>query len=260
MDNKGLIGVVGGIGPYAGIDLVEKVFKNTKSKRDQDHIPIVLLSLPEQIVDRTSFLLGQTNTNPAHSILGVIKKLELIGATVIGIPCNTAHSPKIFNILVEELKKSQSDIKILHMIKEVAAYINQNHPKIKKVGLLSTLGTYKTEIYSNILEPEITVITPTEKMKELVHDTIYNPDYGIKAQSKPVTNIAKTNLLQVISYLEKQGAEAIILGCTELPLAIDNNNNNNNNNSNLILIDSTSILARSLIKHTYPTKLKNEFV
>jgi len=139
------------------------------------------------------------------------------------------------------------------IVEEVSNYIKEKHPKIKKVGLLSTIGTYKSKIYSEILEKNnIDVITPTKKIKQdLVHNAIYNKLYGIKSQSNPVSSIAKAKLIEAVKYLQNQGAEAIILGCTEIPLAIKNKDV-----SNLILIDPTTILARSLIKETYPNKLK----
>lgn len=240
-------------GHHAGIDLVEKIFNNTKSKTDQDHLPVVLLSIPNNIVDRTSFLIGEKETNPAYEEYEIIKKLELMGSSVIGIPCSTSHAPEIFNILIKKLEKSKSKVKLVHMIEEVSNYIKEKHPKIKKVGLLSTIGTYKSKIYSEILEKNnIDVITPTKKIKQdLVHNAIYNKLYGIKSQSNPVSSIAKAKLIEAVKYLQNQGAEAIILGCTEIPLAIKNKDV-----SNLILIDPTNILARSLIKETYPNKLK----
>jgi aspartate racemase len=137
------------------------------------------------------------------------------------------------------------------MIKEVGKYIKKEHPKIKKVGLLSTIGSYKSEIYSKTLKNNnITIITPTKNIqKDLVHSAIYN----IKSQSDPITNIAKNKLINAIKYLKTKGAEVIILGCSEISLAF-----NDKNNYGIILIDPTDILARSLIRETYPTKLKDK--
>lgn len=252
MKNKKLIGVVGGVGPYAGLDLVRKIFDNTKAKSDQDHLSVALISQSEDIVDRTEFLIGKNKTNPANEIFNVIKKLESVGASVAGIPCNSSHAPKIFNQIKNKLNSSSNKVKLLHMIEEVADYIKKEHPKIKKVGLLCTIGTYNSKIYQNILEKkEIVVITPTEKMKkDLVHDAIYNTDYGIKSQSNPVTNTAKNNLIEAVKYLKKQGAEAIILGCTEIPLALTESRK-----FGMILIDPTNTLARALIREFKPLKL-----
>ena len=248
-----MIGIVGGVGPYAGTDLLKKIFDNTQAQCDQDHVPATLISVPGRIVDRTAFLVGHIKENPALAIFDVIRKLESIGAYVIGIPCNTAHAPEINDVVEKALLDVQSEVTLLHIAKEVANTITDNHPQINKVGLLCTTGTYKTAMYSKILKSEnITVVTLDERRQEdLVHDAIYNFEYGIKVQSKPVTDTARIKLLDAITILKDLGAEAIILGCTELPLAIDNTNAPDS-----ILIDPTNILARALIRETYPEKLK----
>ncbi|MBT4604099.1 aspartate/glutamate racemase family protein [archaeon] len=253
MKNKNIIGIVGGVGPYAGTDLVEKIFDNTKAKTDQEHLPVALLSFPKDISDRTSFLIGENKVNPADAIFKIISKLELIGASVVGIPCNTAHSPKIIDEIKKKLKKSKSKIKLIDMIVEVADYIQINHPNIKKIGLLSTIGTYKSKIYQNSLESKnIKILIPDKKIRvDLIDKAIYNKDYGIKSKSNPITSIAKNKIIKATDSLQKKGAKAIILGCTELPLAFKNSKK-----SDLILIDPTNILAKALIRETYPKKLK----
>ncbi|MGM0497436.1 MAG: aspartate/glutamate racemase family protein, partial [Bacteroidota bacterium] len=100
-----IIGVVGGIGPYAGLDLCEKIMKETLVKSDQDHLPIAMLSVPGKIEDRSRFLLGQSETNPAFAVSEVIQKLHDVGATHIGIPCNTMHAPEIFDTLEDQMIK-----------------------------------------------------------------------------------------------------------------------------------------------------------
>ncbi|MCK4358465.1 MAG: aspartate/glutamate racemase family protein [Candidatus Cloacimonetes bacterium] len=252
MNNKKIVGIVGGVGPYAGIDLTRKIFEQTEAKRDQEHLPIALLSIPQEIEDRTLFLLGQTSINPAYAILKIIEKLEEMGASVVGIPCNTAHTPQIFDVIVENLKKADSSIKLVHMINEVARFIQENHPQIRNVGVLSTTGTYKTKVYPIILgQKGMNVILPNDVLQDIIHTAIYDPIYGIKAQSNPVTQIAKRKLIEGINYLQKEGAEAIVLGCTEITIAITDNKI-----GKTIIIDPTLILARALIREVNLNKLK----
>ena len=85
----------------------------------------------------------------------------------------------------------------------------------------------------------------------MVHKAIYDLKYGIKAQSNPVTVIAKRWLTAAIDYLKKEGAEAIVLGCTEIPIAITNKKI-----GQTMIIDPTIILARALIKMVNPKKLR----
>ncbi len=248
-----MIGVLGGVGPYAGLDLVQKIFDQTEAKCDQEHLAVALLSLPNQVGDRTDFLLGKTETNPADVVFEILVKLEQLGADVVGIPCNTLHSAAIFNALLEKLRKAQSKIKLLNMIDEVVKFILGNHPNIKNVGVLCTTGAYKTMVYQQYLaEAGLNVILPSESMQdEMVNKAIYDLEDGIKAKSNPVSESAKSKLLEVVDCLQKQGAEAIILGCTELPLAI-----NDKKIGETLIVDSTLVLARALIKQVSPWKLK----
>ena len=117
------IGIVGGAGPYAGLDLAQKLLQQTIAKSDQDYLPTLLISTPELIDDRTGFLLGETGKNPAYAISNNLLDLEELGATVAGIACNTAHAPEIRNVFLEELKNSESNLKLLDMISETADFL-----------------------------------------------------------------------------------------------------------------------------------------
>ncbi|MFC1782808.1 aspartate/glutamate racemase family protein [Planctomycetota bacterium] len=253
MQNEKIIGVVGGVGPYAGLDLVRKIFDQTRAACDQEHLSVVLLSLPRRIQPRTEYLLGNIKTNPAHAVAEIIIQLEQQGAAVVGIPCNTMFAPPIYDVILQKLKAANCPLEPVHMIKQTAEYIRQNHPEIHRVGLLCTWGTYLSNIYPHFLEPAgLEVILPGEATcKEVVHRAILDRDYGIKAHSNPVTKTARHQLLQVIDDLCARGAQGIILGCTELPLAIPEAKI-----GSTIMFDPTSILARTLIKLIDPDKLK----
>lgn len=248
-----MIGIVGGVGPYAGTDLLNKIFNNTLASTDQDHLDAVLLSMPSHINDRTAYLMGEVEINPALVIAQLFLKLEKAGATVAGIPCNTAHAEKIFRVVVDQLEKTESKITLLNMIDETISYIASNYPQVKHIGVLSTTGTYQSELYSAPLQAKgyKVIVPPWQMQEELIHPAIYHKTYGIKTCSNPIKDQARQNLLKGISYLEDQHAEVVILGCTEIPLAIPEATINN-----LILIDPTNILARALIEHLNPHKLK----
>lgn len=248
-----MIGIVGGVGPYAGIDLLKNIFDNTLAKRDQDHLDALLFSLPSKIKDRTEYLLGEVDENPGYSIAKIISDLEKSGATVVGIPCNTAHSPEIFSLVMDELHKQGSHIELLHMINETIDFIKVNYPHVSKIGVLSTTGTYKQKIYSNTLKDNgFEAIVPTLYLQEkCVHSAIYHPEYGIKSKSNPFHPNAKKNLEVALEYLKENGAEAVILGCTEIPLVITTKEVNG-----MIAINPTNVLARKLIHKINPAKLK----
>ncbi len=239
-----MIGVIGGMGPYAGIDLVKKIFDMTKATSDQEHVPLSLISVPHLIEDRTEFLLGKSRTNPGIVLSKIAMQLIEQGATAIGMPCNTAHSP---SIIAEIKDRIPENIIFVNMIEKVVHYIINEYPKISKVGLLATSGTLKTRIYNDELENNdlMTIMLSEDDQMRLVEPSIYNRDHGIKSNSDPVSKKATKDLEKAIDLLASDGAEAIIMGCTEIPLAIKNTHH-----GSLPLIDSTKVLASALILET----------
>ena len=246
-----MIGIVGGVGPLAGVDIVKKIIEETNARRDQDHVPVLLSSQSHRIPDRSEYLLGIEPINPGIAISEIALELERAGATVMGIPCNTAHSPRIFEVIQEELLKNNSQVQLLHMVAEAAKYIKENFSGAN-VGVLSTNGTRNTGLYRKFIEDYgLTCIEPNDHLQNEVHASIYDETYGIKAFSSPVTNRAHDQLVTAIKELKSQGAQVIILGCTELPLAL-----REKSYSGLPLIDPNRILARALIQAVAPEKLK----
>ena len=253
MENKNVIGLVGGVGPYAGLDLVTNVFDETIAATDQEHLPVILISLPEEIEDRTKFLRGDTKVNPAKAIVEILRKLEAAGATVAGIPCNTAHAPLIFDAVREGLKRHGLSVNLLHMIDETASFVKKQFPDITNFGLLSTSGTAKSEVYQHAFKKHgLSIQLPPDDIHATkVHASIYDPKYGIKAFSNPVTSRAREQLLEAITWFAGNGVNTVLLGCTEIPLAIPEKDFKSTR-----LINPTRILARALISHSYPAKLK----
>jgi aspartate racemase len=250
------IGIVAGVGPFAGLDLLGKILDETRAGKDQDHLPIYSLSQPDKILDRTEYLLGLVDENPGYALANQLQKLSAMGAKVAGIPCNTAHAPSIFSVIEAELRRSHCSIHLLHMIREVGRFLRENYPHIQTIGVLSTTGTYRARIYPQELEPlGFTAVAPEEEMQvELIHPAIYDPVYGIKAAGGG-TETAVSHLLSGAQALKAQGAQAIILGCTEIPLAIHTSHVNG-----MIAIDPTRILARALIRESNPAKLQSSTV
>ncbi len=236
----------------AGADAAQKIFENTNVATDQEHLDLYLTSTPRSIGDRTKFLL-EGGSNPAEGLYRNALQLIGLGASTLIVPCNTAHAPPIFDVLRKKLHDSNHEITLLHMIEETAKHIGERFPEPTTIGLLATKGTHALKTYLDALlaYPHITLIEPTKESQERVHDAIYNQRYGIKAQA-PVSNEALSILLEEEHTLYDRGAKALILGCTELPLALTKET------ISLPLIDPTVVLARSAIKHTEPAKLKDE--
>ncbi len=249
IDNRTMIGVVGGMGPYAGIDLIQKIFNQTKADTDQDHLPVIMISVPHYISDRNEFLIEKSENNPAIAIADVICSLYKQGATIIGMPCNTAHTESIFNQIINRIP---TELQLVHMIEKVAEFINEMHPSVKNVGILSTTGTFMSNVYPKSLSKYgLNGIQVSEGIQtNHINPAIYNPNYGLKAHSNPVKHKAMNKLHKGTEYLINNDAEVIILGCTEIPLALNDDKIND-----IPLIDATKILARTLIMKSSPEKL-----
>jgi aspartate racemase len=248
-----VIGIIGGVGPFAGLDLQRKILDQTVAARDQDHLPMISVSWPGAIPDRTEFLLGRVAENPAYPILEQLQLLANAGATVAGVPCNTAHAPAIFDLIRAGAAEIEPPLHLLHMIDETVAFIRARHVTLKTIGVLSTTGTWRAGLYPSALEPRgFRVVVPDEKLQEeVIHPATYHPDYGIKVTGQ-VTPRARAGLEHGIADLRRQGAEAIILGCTEMPLAFPEGSY-----EGLPLIDPTLALARALIREIAPARLSN---
>lgn len=252
---KKIIGIVGGVGPYAGLDLNKKVFDNMKTDgTDQDFLDVFLLSRSSDIPDRSKYLKNEIASNPAEGLFRSILKLEQIGTTVLAIPCNTAHSPKIFDRVVKLMKQENCKSKLLHIVKESYDFIEQNFNIDDKIGLLGTLGTYETKLYENYFDKKgkFKLINPDQSGQKRVHKGIYSLKFGVKAFSNPVTKKAKNCFTKEIDRLKEKGVKAVILGCTEIPLAFINEDIYND----IVLIDPTNILARALIREVDKDRLK----
>ncbi len=248
-----VIGVVGGMGPYAGLLLVRHVFDQTDAHKDQEHLPVALLSYPHRIPDRSAYLAGRESLNPAYPIADILEEMASLGVTVAGMPCNTAHVPRIFDVLVKEVQKRGLGIRLLHLVHETIRFIQEQYPHVRRVGVLSTAASYRERLYADPLrEAGFDVLLPDETVQtEIVERAIFDPEYGIKARSNPISPIARQGLLSAVEHLRERGAEVIILGCTEIPLAITEEEIDG-----VYLVDPMKALARGLIRETYPQKLR----
>lgn len=247
----GAIGIIGGVGPYAGLDVVRKVFDNTVACSDQEHIDLYMVSCPSLIPDRTAFLLDR-GEDPAAGLVACFGKLAMLGATVVGIPCNTAHAPAIYDRVRQRVLELYPSVVLLNMVDETCRELNRLFPQGAVIGLMATLGTHASGLYREYLDryPGIALVEPSEEEQRIVHGAIYNKEFGIKAVS-PVTDRAVADLVHVGSGLVGRGCSAVILGCTELPLALHAGMLGNS-----VLVDPTNLLARAAVRAVAPTKLR----
>lgn len=201
-----IIGILGGMGPEATADLYLRIIKATPAKRDQDH-PRVIIYSNSKVPDRTPAILGK-GPSPLPELIRAGKRLEEAGADFIIIPCNTAH------YFIEQLQK-ELRIPILDMIKLSAEQAKKKYTKVKKVGLLATDGTLKSELYKTAYgKAGIEIIEPTHEKQVEVMKAIYQ---YIKAGNLIDGGFM---LRGVANELVSLGAELIICGCTEVSLVL----------------------------------------
>ena len=223
-----IIGILGGMGPEATIDLFYKIIKSTPAEKDQDHLRIIIDNNPK-IPDRTAAILGK-GKDPLPALQETARNLEKAGADLIIIPCNTAH------YFLSSIQKSVR-IPVLNMIEEAAKETQQRIFPIQKVGLLASIGIYKTKIYHQQFEKfNIEVIYPEEKDKGEVMKAIY----AVKAGN--LSEGIKKSILKIAQKLIDKGAEVIITGCTEIPLILKEGD------VAVTLIDPTQVLAKAAVQ------------
>jgi len=223
-----VIGILGGMGPEATIDLFYKIIKLTPAEKDQEHLRIIIDNNPK-IPDRTAAILGK-GKDPLPALQETAKNLEKAGADFIIIPCNTAH---YFLHSIQESVK----IPISNMIEETAKETRERIFQIKKVGLFASKGTYKAKIYpKHFKKYNIEIISPEEDDKEEVMKAIY----AVKAGD--LSDKVKKCILDVAKKLIDKEAEAIIVGCTEIPLILKEED------IPVPIIDPTQVLAKVAVQ------------
>ncbi|MDR2789095.1 MAG: aspartate/glutamate racemase family protein [Candidatus Accumulibacter sp.] len=230
------IGIVGGVGPAATVDFLDKIVRNTPARRDQEHLKVVVEQNP-QIPDRTAHLLSG-GADPTIALYAACKRLEADGADIVAIPCNTAHA------FVARIQPFLS-IPIVNMLLETVRYIQRNHGGRAKVGLLATSGTIASRVYHEVIIPAgFEVLVPDAENQHGVMNAIYGPK-GVKAGF--TEGECAEELRRALISLVRRGAEVIILGCTELPLILAQNEAFPAAGKTVAVLDPTDILARKCV-------------
>lgn len=221
------IGIIGGMGPLATIDLYEKITFNTKAEKDQDHIHIIIDSYP-QIEDRTAYIL-HGGKNPKDKLIESAKRLENAGADALIMPCNTAH------FFAKDIEKEVS-IPLIHIVKSTAEAIKNKYPKANKIGLIATTGTLKSGVYANILKDYgYHIIELDERLENDIMDCIYK---GVKAGK---TEEYVPLFQKCVDKVTDMGADVLIAGCTEIPILVPHIK------SKIPVVDATLELALAAI-------------
>ena len=195
---KPLLGIIGGMGTQATACFYELLHNIQNVTTEQEYLDVLLYSKPT-IPDRTAYIIGQSLESPLKPLIDVAKTLESAGATCIALPCVTSHY--FYNDLIKAV-----EIPILHIPNETARSIVELGAK--KVCLFATDGTIRGKVFHTAFEKNgIELLLPSDEIQHDLMKIIYDIKRGISVSPEKLDNIVTESL--------KNGAEAVVLGCTE---------------------------------------------
>jgi aspartate racemase len=225
------VGVIGGIGPQATAYFLDKVVRLTEAARDQDHLDMVVLN-HASIPDRTAFILGESDDNPGPVMAQDARRLAQFGVSFLVMPCNTAHH------FTDEIAAAVT-VPLVSIVAETVAEVRRRVPEVRAVGLLATSGTVQSEVYQRELAAAgAQCLLPATEDQAVLMRIIYEQ---VKA-GQPVDLPAFQGL---IGRLRERGAQAVVLGCTELSIVAADFGLLE---ADRTLVDSLDVLARRTIE------------
>lgn len=223
-----IVGILGGMGPEATVDLFSKVLKADPAKTDQEHLRIII-DCNSKIPDRTAHVL-RGEEDPEPYMVASAKLLENAGAGLILIPCNAAHN---WHGAVQQ----NVTIPVLHIMESTLEYVGKKYPETKVIGLLAASSTVKVGIYHRTFARKgIDVISPDPEYQEMVMKAIWEVKAGNTGPD--VTKL----LVDAGNSLISRGAQGVIAGCTEIPIVLKNGD------LSVPVIDATYALAVAAVK------------
>jgi aspartate racemase len=204
--NGHFLGVLGGMGPMAGAAFMMRLTALTVVQKEQQHVPTILWSDPRVPGRPEAYLNG--GADPLPWMKNGIANLQRAGAKAIVIPCNTAH-------LWYEQLTACTVLPILHVVQAVIDQLRHQGVDRGLIGLLGTEVTLRLGLYQHMLEAQ-------------GYECITLRQDEIKRHCTQPILLVKTNCMgqafepamQGVRLLQQRGADAVVLGCTELPLAI----------------------------------------
>ncbi|MGE5620653.1 MAG: aspartate/glutamate racemase family protein [Sphingomonadaceae bacterium] len=223
-----VIGILGGMGPEATIDLFRKIVESTAARTDQEHLRIIVDNNPK-IPDRTAALL-HGGEDPTPLLQATARNLERAGADFIVMPCNTAHL--YYDEVVEAVR-----IPVLHIAVETVGEVLRQYPLARTVGVLGSSGTVKLRLYHDLLEERgLRAISSPEDDQRIQDAVIHSVKAGDKGQA------VHERIRTVAERLAERGAQLLLTACTELPLVLQDGD------VSVPVLDPTLALARAAVR------------
>ncbi|WP_455582151.1 cysteate racemase [Dysosmobacter sp.] len=205
-----VIGIMGGMGPEAGIDLFSRITSQTHAKCDTDHLHVILDSNPKMPSRQDAILRG--GESPVPAMIATAQNLVRAGADVIIIGANTAH------YFYDEVAAAV-EVPFLHIIDEAVKETIRQVPGIQKVGVMATTAAMQARVYEKSCGKfDVEVLCPAPEVQDVMQKAIFDHDFGFKYNGRTKECVAAA--VSVAEHLIARGAEALIMGCTEIPLIL----------------------------------------
>ena len=218
------LGILGGLGPAASCYFYDLLIHLCPAKRDQEH-PDVLLYSKASIPDRSAWLLGQ-GESPLPALVEGVQLLERARASAIAVPCATAHH-------FHPQMQAAANVPVLNMLELTAQTLRRQG--VTKAALLATEGSYVSGAFADALAQEgVTALLPEKDIRCTLMDVIY----GIKSGNMPGPEVLEALAVPLL----EQGAQRVILGCTELSLF-------SQAGLSEVYIDAMHVLAKELLSY-----------
>lgn len=223
-----VLGILGGMGPEATVDLFQKIVAATPARTDQEHLRI-LVDCNSKIPSRQAAVL-EGGEDPTPLLQSTARNLERAGADFLVVPCNSAHL--FYDRIVEAVR-----IPVLHMVEETVAEALRRHPRIERVGVLAATATIRLRLYHERLEARgVRAISPSGADQEIVQGVIFS----VKGGDKGIH--VRSTIRGVAEMLAARGAQLLLTACTELPLVLQDGD------ASVPVLDPTEALARAAVR------------
>lgn len=234
-DSSKTVGIIGGMGPDATVDLMQRVIDATPADDDADHIRMLVDNNPK-VPSRIKALIEGTGISPAPCMAEMARGLERMGADFLVIPCNTAHHyyPDV---------AAAVEIPVLNLIELTSRQVKQQQPTVRKAGLLASTALQLIHLYEPWFEQlDVELVYPQPADQERVMELIR----AVKAKRHTAEQLEA--YARVAEQLAAQGAECLVIACTELSVI------NDQLNPSLPVYDAADILARTIVAQAAGTQ------
>lgn len=236
LKSEHIVGVLGGMGPEATLDLMHRVLALTPADGDADHIHMLIDNNPK-VPSRIKAIIEGTGASPLPTLIKMAKGLEQQGADYLVMPCNTAHY--YYADIAQSL-----NIPFINLLEITAATVRQENVSIKKVGLLASSALQITQLYEPVFKSlGIAVLYPCEQIQSELMTLI------TEIKAKRHTDTSLQFLERAAQDLISQGADHLVVACTELSLFADRLP------SNIAHTDAADVLAREIVRIRFSPSL-----